>query len=131
MSEVPNKESWQPVVFASVVALVVGSITIAAIFQYENVDDMLKIWAGLSGLVGILIGAGAGYFPTTVSVKAAKAEAEQARKSAEMAVRKEQDARLELQFWTRATARLAGEVEQKRWEAIVSDFPDLKSLRRT
>ena len=72
MSSMSNNGSWQAVFFVAVVAALLGAISIAAILHYETVDDALKIWAGLSGLVGILIGAGGAYVPAQAAVKSAE-----------------------------------------------------------
>jgi Co/Zn/Cd efflux system component len=71
-----NKNSstvgWPTAMVAVAVVLLVGSITVTAIVRYNNADEALKIWAALSGVVGLLTGAFVTYFFTQGTVQEAK-----------------------------------------------------------
>jgi mannitol-specific phosphotransferase system IIBC component len=61
----------------------IGAITVSAIFHYSSVDDALKFWAALSGIVGVVTGAFVAFFFTRATVQAAQQGAQTAQQSAE------------------------------------------------
>jgi hypothetical protein len=63
----------------------IGAICIAAIIKYDNIDDALKFWSALAGLLGVITGAAATYFFTRTSVNAAQTAAQSASQAAEAA----------------------------------------------
>jgi hypothetical protein len=54
---------WPAAAVAIALILMIGGISVAAILEY-SVDDALKIWSGLTGVVGIVTGGAATYFFT-------------------------------------------------------------------
>jgi hypothetical protein len=50
----------------------IGAVTVSAIFHYDTVDDALKFWSALSGLIGVVTGAFVAYFFTRETVETAK-----------------------------------------------------------
>lgn len=126
-----QSSSWQAVALVGVIALVVGGIGVSAVLRYDDSDDALKIWAGLSGLVGILIGAGATYFPASVVARQSESYADETRRRADRLEGMLEDSHREVAFWTRATSRLAIEASNKRWKELLKDIPELRSVRRT
>src|SRR5215471_17075297 len=69
-----SSDGWAPapaVVAVGILGLV-GGITISAIFRYSSVDDALKFWTALTGLVGVITGAFVAYFFTRSTVQAAQ-----------------------------------------------------------
>ena len=70
--------SWPSATVAVTVIAVVGAISIAAIAKYPTVDDALKFWSALSGLVGLATGAFVTYFFSKGNVQQAQAEKDRA-----------------------------------------------------
>lgn len=69
-----NQSVWGPgptIVAVGILALV-GTIAVSAIFRYDTVDDALKFWSALSGLIGVVTGALVTYFFTRETVQAAQ-----------------------------------------------------------
>jgi Co/Zn/Cd efflux system component len=77
--------SWQSVVVAIAVIAVVGAIAITAIAKYSTVDEALKFWSALSGLVGLITGAFVTYFFSRGSVQQAQTEKNQAIQQSQIA----------------------------------------------
>jgi uncharacterized membrane protein HdeD (DUF308 family) len=76
-----NSVGWPPATVAIVAVVVVGAMTIAAIVRYR-VDDVLRVWTGLSGIIGLLIGAIVTYTFTRTSVQQSQRQAQTAQASA-------------------------------------------------
>lgn len=74
-----SEGQWPSAVVAVAIMALVGGITISAIFHYNSVDDALKFWAGLTGLVGVITGAFVSYFFTRQTADAARQTAETAK----------------------------------------------------
>src|SRR5689334_22466693 len=70
--------SWQSAVVAIAVIAIVGGIAITAIVKYSTVDEALKFWSALSGLVGLVTGAFVTYFFSRGTVQQAQQEKSQA-----------------------------------------------------
>jgi hypothetical protein len=70
--------SWQTVVIAIAIIALVGAIAIAAIVKYSTVDEALKFWSALSGLVGLITGALVTYFFSRGNIQQAQEEKSQA-----------------------------------------------------
>jgi hypothetical protein len=60
------------VAFAGGVLFAITAIAIAAIARY-TVEDALKVWTGLNGLIGVITGAAATYFFTRPAATKAQA----------------------------------------------------------
>jgi hypothetical protein len=78
---------WPESAVAVALILLIGAVSVTGIARYQ-VEEFLKIWAALTGLVGIITGAIVTYFFTRASLDQAerrvndterKLEAEQAR----------------------------------------------------
>lgn len=76
---------WPSATVALALITLIGAITIAAIIKYDNIDDALKFWSALAGLLGVITGAAATYFFTRTSVNAAQAAAQSANQAAQAA----------------------------------------------
>jgi len=94
--------SWPAAVVAIALIAMVGAISIAAITVY-NVDDALKIWSALSGVVGILTGAFVTYFFTRQSVESARTGSINATTALQ------------------AATKLAGELPKDTWNDVKND----------
>lgn len=65
---------WPPasaVVALGIIALI-GAIAVSAILHYASVEDALKFWAALSGLLGLITGVFVTYFFTKGAVDSAQ-----------------------------------------------------------
>lgn len=69
------------IVAVSIVALI-GAIGCTAIIHYSSVNDALKIWSSLAGLLGVITGAFVSYFFTRQSTQQAVKTAEVANQTA-------------------------------------------------
>jgi ammonia channel protein AmtB len=74
--------TWPSAVVASFLIGTVAAITITAIVHYDSVDDALKFWSGLAGLVGVITGSLATYFFTRTSTRQAQEQAANAQQEA-------------------------------------------------
>src|SRR5437867_1025695 len=82
----PQQVSWPSTVVALGILALIGAIVVSAIVHYNSVDDALKIWSGLTALLGVITGAFVSYFFTRGTAQAAhdaRKEAENAREEAE------------------------------------------------
>jgi ammonia channel protein AmtB len=59
---------WPSAVVAVAIIALIGALGITAIDTYESVDDALKIFAALSGVIGVVTGAFVAYFFTKEQV---------------------------------------------------------------
>ncbi len=75
----PPGITWASAVVALGVIAAVAAIAITAIVHYASVDDALKFWSALSGLIGIITGAMVTYFFSRGTVQSATADAAAAR----------------------------------------------------
>jgi hypothetical protein len=66
---------------ALAVIIVIGGVAITAIIKYPTVDDALKFWSALSGLVGLVTGAFVTYFFSRNTVQQAQADKVQAQRN--------------------------------------------------
>ena len=80
--------TWPSAVVALGIIAAVAGIAIAAIVQYDTVDDALKFWSALSGLVGIITGAVVTYFFSRGSIRSVTADAASAREATQKATEK-------------------------------------------
>lgn len=78
---------WPAAVVAVAIVAMITTITVVAIVKYDTVDDALKMWSGLSAVVGVVTGAFVAFFFTRGTVEQARQTAETAKASAEAAHR--------------------------------------------
>ena len=76
---------WPSALVALGLIALIGAITVTAIVRYENIDDALKFWSALSGLLGVITGAAVTYFFTRTAVTAATSAASAAQSTANAA----------------------------------------------
>lgn len=109
MTRQSGSQNWGPgptLVALGILALI-GAVAVSAIFHYKTVDDALKFWSVLSGLVGVVTGAFVAFFFTRGTVQAAaqgtealqgvaekaQEQSDAQRKAAEKAQQEAQDSR--------------------------------------
>lgn len=80
-----DKSQWPNAAVAIALILLVTSITVAAIHTYKTVDELLKVWGALTGIIGVITGTIVTYFFTRVSQAIAEKRLEDAQKRAEIA----------------------------------------------
>ncbi len=80
--------SWPSAAVALGVIAAVAGISITAIVHYATVDDALKFWSALSGLVGIITGAMVTYFFSRGTIQSKTADAAVARQDKDKATEK-------------------------------------------
>lgn len=80
-----DSSTWPAAVFAVAILATITVITIAAIWKYDTTEEAFKFWSALSGLLGVITGAGATYFLTRSAVSAANAAATAAQQTASTA----------------------------------------------
>jgi uncharacterized membrane protein HdeD (DUF308 family) len=109
----PNQQDgWAPgpaVVALGILALVAG-ITISAIFRYSSVDDALKLWTALTGLVGVIAGAFVAYFFTRPAMQAAQVNATNSAQAAKDAEQRASTATTEAQTSQKALSVALGKM---------------------
>jgi hypothetical protein len=76
--------AWPAAIVASVIISVIGAVAVTSIYQY-TVDDALKIWSGLSGLIGLVTGVIATYFFASSSIQTANEQTRRANERADEA----------------------------------------------
>jgi hypothetical protein len=123
-----ERVGWPSAVVGVSLVLTVGAITVTAIVTYDSVDEALKFWSALSGLVGIITGAFVTYFFTRGTVQ----QAQQQVAAQEQAVDKTQEQARELQVEnravTKALSKVAGELSPGKWEELKEDPTVAKAL---
>jgi hypothetical protein len=107
---------WQSVVVAVAVIAVVGGIAIAAIVKYSTVDEALKFWSALSGLVGLITGAFVTYFFSRGTIQQAQQEKSQA-------IQQTQAATAEKTTALQAAGVLAGHMDQASFQQLKETEP--------
>lgn len=107
---------WQSVVVAVAVIAVVGGIAIAAIVKYSTVDEALKFWSALSGLVGLITGAFVTYFFSRGTIQQAQQEKSQA-------IQQTQAATAEKTTALQAAGVLAGHMDQASFQQLKATEP--------
>jgi hypothetical protein len=70
--------TWPSAIVALGVIAAVATMATVAVIHYQSVDDALKFWSALSGLVGIITGAMVTYFFSRGTVQAAQDQAQTA-----------------------------------------------------
>lgn len=110
---------WPSALVAGVLLAVVAAITIAAIVQYD-VEDALKIWNGLTGLVGVVTGAFVSYFFTRSTVQQAQQHAQRLEQQAQTAQANVSDAQ-------RALGLIAGHLEPAKFQTLMST-PEIRKV---
>jgi uncharacterized membrane protein HdeD (DUF308 family) len=112
----PQTVSWQSAVVAIAVIAVVGGIAIAAIVKYSTVDDALKFWSALSGLVGLITGAFVTYFFSRGTVQQAQQEKSQAVQQTRVATAEKATA-------LQAAGVLAGHMDKDSFQQLKESEP--------
>jgi len=79
-----NGVSWPSAIVGLGVMALVGAIAITGEVKY-SVDDFIKVWTALAGLVGVITGAMVTYFFSRAAVGQAQAVAKTAAETAETA----------------------------------------------
>ena len=108
--------AWQSVVVAVAVIGVVGAIAITAIAKYSTVDEALKLWSALSGLVGLITGAFVTYFFTRGTIQQAQQEKSQAIQQTRIATAEKTTA-------LQAAGVLAGHMDKDSFQQLKETEP--------
>jgi hypothetical protein len=108
--------SWQSAVVAVAIIAVVGGIAITAIAKYSTVDEALKFWSALSGLVGLITGAFVTYFFSRGNIQQAQQEKSQA-------VQQTQAATAEKTTALQAVGVLAGHMDRDSFQHLKETEP--------
>lgn len=123
-SSQPDGWAPAPAIVALGIIILVGGVTISAIFHYSSVDDALKFWTALTGLVGVITGAFVAYFFTRPAIQSAQMNA---AGSAQMARDAEQRARDAEQ--RAASATTEAQTNQRALSAAVANITDPAALK--
>lgn len=113
--------SWPSAVVAVAVIAVVGGVAITAIVKYSTVDDALKFWSALSGLVGLITGAFVTYFFSRGSVQQAQADKAHAVQMSNAAVEGRTTA-------VQAAGILAGHLDKDEFEQVKEREPAVRRV---
>ncbi len=133
-------DKWPQATVASLVIILVGAIAVTAIVRYATVDDALKFWSALSGLVGIITGAMVTYFFSRGTVQtatdAARNSTELAKRSSDAAQASAADARNHANDAKAARAKLAAtnqaltvfgnQLDPAKLTELTEDYPAVK-----
>lgn len=109
-----------PAILAGLVVLLIGGISISAIQKYDNVDDALKWWSGLSTIVGFLTGVVGTYFFKQSEVNKAEARAAESTKRADSSEKKAELSNLFLM-------KMTGGLNSTEWDKFLDD-PKVKAI---
>jgi hypothetical protein len=105
---------WPSALVASLILLLIGAITVMAIWKYDTVEDALKMWSALSALIGVVTGAFVAYFFTKEQVAEAKQQTNQANARADEQVAKASQAEM-------AASVLWGATENAKRQQLLQD----------
>lgn len=108
--------SWQSAAVAIAIIAIVGAIAITAIAKYSTVDEALKFWSALSGLVGLITGALVTYFFSRGNIQQAQAEKNQA-------VQQSQAATADKTAALQAAGVLAGHMDKDDFQQLKETEP--------
>jgi enamine deaminase RidA (YjgF/YER057c/UK114 family) len=108
--------SWQSAVVAIAVIAIVGGIAITAIVKYSTVDEALKFWSALSGLVGLITGAFVTFFFSRATVQQAQQEKGQAIQQTRAATAEKTTA-------LKAAGLLAGHMDKDSFQQLKESEP--------
>lgn len=86
MSE--NQSTWPSAAVAIAILALIGAVTVAAIFRYSTLTEVLQIWQAMAALIGLVTGAFVTYFFTRGSVESAQEQARDAMRIANQEVRR-------------------------------------------
>jgi uncharacterized membrane protein HdeD (DUF308 family) len=114
---------WQSVVVAVAVIAVVGGIALAAIAKYSTVDEALKFWSALSGLVGLITGAFVTYFFSRGTIQQAQQEKSQAQQEKSQAIQQTQAATADKMTALQAVGVLAGHMDKDSFQQLKETEP--------
>ncbi|HEY9286918.1 MAG TPA: hypothetical protein VIT43_02735 [Candidatus Dormibacteraeota bacterium] len=114
-----RQDVWPSAVVALALLFLVTAITIAAIARY-SVDDALKIWNGLTAIVGVITGAFVSYFFTRGTVQQAISQVSKAQDEANSARNDANSAQLDARRSKAALLRMAGGIEPRQFAELVS-----------
>jgi ammonia channel protein AmtB len=112
----PQTVSWPSAVVAVAVIAIVGAIAITAIAKYSTVDEALKFWSALSGLVGLITGAFVTYFFSRGNIQQAQQEKSQA-------IQQTQAATADKTTALQAAAVLAGHMDGDSFQQLRESEP--------
>jgi hypothetical protein len=76
---------WAAAVVALGILVLIGAMSVTAIIRYDTVEEALKIWAAVTGLLGVVTGAVVAYFFTRGTVETARQSAQSLQEVAERA----------------------------------------------
>src|SRR5437763_3277829 len=84
MNQTGQGSGWPSAFVAVGVLALIGAIAVTGEIKY-GVEDFIKVWTALAGLVGVVTGAVVTYFFTRATVSAAQATATTAARTADQA----------------------------------------------
>lgn len=108
--------SWQSAIVAIAIIAIVGGIAITAIVKYSTVDEALKFWSALSGLVGLITGVFVTYFFSRGTVQQAQQEKRQAVQQTRVATAEKATA-------LQAAGVLAGNMDKDSFQQLKESEP--------
>jgi len=131
-----QNQTWGPgptLVALGLLALI-GAISVSAIFHYSTVDDALKFWSVLSGLVGVVTGAFVAFFFTRATVQAAtlgtealKGVAEKAQEQSDVQQKAAENAQQQAQESQKALATVMNMVNDPDLSRDLLDHPAIRA----
>ncbi len=120
-------ESMSSATVAVALLAAVAAISIAAIVRYP-IDDALKFWSALAGLVGVITGSFVTYFFTRQVTQQAQQTAQQAQQTAQQAQETTQTtqqhlerARVSATVANRALTKVVGQMDPRMWASLKAD----------
>jgi hypothetical protein len=108
--------TWPSAVVAMGILVLIGAITVSAVWKYNNIDDALKFWTALAALVGVVTGAFVAFFFTTGSTAEAQRVAADARAESAEARRALEEAHTTASKALDQAARAVADRDQSRLE---------------
>lgn len=123
-----DKIGWPSAFVGAVLLIMIGAIEVTAVIRYTTVDDALKIWTGMSAVIGVVTGAFVSYFFTRGTVQQAQQAVQQAQQSAQQTQQQLQQAQKDADDKDERLARLnsgfaalSGHVEPHRFEVLAKE----------
>jgi hypothetical protein len=118
-----QQSDWPSTLVAVAILLLIGAIAITAIIHYSTVDDALKIWTGLTALVGVVTGAFVSYFFTKGTTQAAQQTAQVAAQTVQVASQAAQQAQAVAETKDKALSATLALITDPALQAQVMNHP--------
>jgi len=120
--------AWPSAAVAIALLALIGTVGVTSIIVFSNVDDALRIWSALAGLLGVVTGAFVSYFFTRGTMQQVQQIAANANQQASIAQQQASTAQQQVstaQLETSAAKERTASVEATAKRAVQAILPRL------